>query len=51
MLQISGAQKETALSIPSVINRSAWGDRIYHVTKTSVYTDMPADGKVGFKEK
>lgn len=51
MLIISGVQKETILSIPSVINRSAWGDRFYHIAKTSVFTDMPADGKIGFKGK
>jgi hypothetical protein len=51
MLQISGVQKETALSITSVKKRSAWGDRIYYVAKTSVFTDMPADEKVGFKGK
>ena len=51
MLIISGAQKETALSIPSVINRSAWGDRFYHIAKTSVFIHMTADGKIGFKGK
>jgi hypothetical protein len=25
--------------------------KIYHIAKTSVFTDMPADGKVGFKGK
>jgi hypothetical protein len=40
-------KKETALSIPSVKNRSAWGDRFYYIAKTSVFTDIPADGKIG----
>lgn len=51
MLLISGPHTETALSISSVINRPAWGDRFYHIAKTSVFTDMPADGKIGFKGK
>jgi len=40
-------RKKLLCSISSVINRSAWDDMIYHIAKTSVFTDLPADGKVG----